>query len=184
MWRLRGGRSSGASSASGSSTNRRSAIRGCGISRPAVWITASPKSRISRSMTPRPFGHGALPPHFPLDSQQPREQLAREERGLRCHHLIQKPRLIGNIPGLGLIEGRSPRQAQGGATIRSRASASSRPGPPDLIPTQCRRFSCLKQRVLRTPTPPRNRSIRTPRSVPTRPRGVRSRKPNCIRYGS
>ncbi len=62
---LRGGRSAGASSANGSSTNRRSAIRGCGISRPAAWITLSAEQQdiqIDHARAPwRPCADGPFP---------------------------------------------------------------------------------------------------------------------------
>ena len=59
----------------------------------------------------RPFRDGALAPHFMFDSEQTREQLAREQRGFRNHHLIQEPRLIDDVTWGGLVDGRGAGKA-------------------------------------------------------------------------
>ena len=58
----------------------------------------------------RPFDHRALTAHFLFDSEQPRQKLAREKRGLRRHHLVQEPGLIDDLARRGFVDGLRARE--------------------------------------------------------------------------
>ena len=106
-----GCRSSGAISARGSSTKRRSAMRGMRhLQLRRGNYGASIEQYIDIDIA-RTLRSNAAAAHVALDLSDARQQLQWKQAGLHFHHRVQEPRLIEHIARRGLIQGRPAREA-------------------------------------------------------------------------
>ena len=94
---------SGAISASGSSTNRRSRNLGCGTMRPGSSMIRSAEQDQIQIQRPGRAGKGTLASALPFDRHQRVEQRPRRQRRLADGDGIQKIRLVaGDVHRLGV----------------------------------------------------------------------------------
>jgi len=132
---------------------------------------------------PRPPRLAAFPPQLAFDILRSRQQLAWKKGRFSLRHLIQKPRLVENIARSCFICRRHANHPQFGRRKPLQRAVKIR-APISEIRSE-RKIGGSQNSVFCAPRTWRaTLKYSKARSVATRPRGVRSKKPSCMRYGS